>query len=365
MNNKNFGIASLGLHLPPLAMSVEELAKLRNIDPNKFTLGLGCDKMSLCPEGYTVVDLAEKAALRALSRWGGHLNDISLIAIGTESAIDMSRPLSAWVAERLGLSGGIRSYEVKHACYGATAAIRQALEWKMAGVAPGKAALVIAVDISLYKTGEASEPTQGAGAVAFIIDEPLIAEIDPISYPWSKPAFDFWRPVGMAHPLVEGQFSLRCYEEAAVECFRALTNQNDPEKVLEAFHAICFHTPFPKMVKKAFSAVGKAYGWENEKIEQLFVSKVDPTMEWNRLCGNAYTASLWISVANTLSGLQSGKTIAAFSYGSGYGAELLTLKAGALAQHGAWAQDIESDIAGREYIDAMSYEAFRKRIDAA
>src|SRR5579883_428149 len=114
MKNQKVGIASLGLHFPQLAMSMEELAKLRHVDPNKFLTGLGCDKMALCPEGYNIVDLAADAAQRALSRWNGDLKDIAMIATGTESAIDMSRPLSAWVAEKLGLQGNIRSYEVKH-----------------------------------------------------------------------------------------------------------------------------------------------------------------------------------------------------------------------------------------------------------
>lgn len=99
------GIASIGLHLPPLAMGVEELAHLRGEDPAKFTIGLGCQAMSLCPPDYDVVELSVVAAERALSRWEGDRERIGLLAVGTESAVDMSRPLSAWVAERLGAPG--------------------------------------------------------------------------------------------------------------------------------------------------------------------------------------------------------------------------------------------------------------------
>ncbi len=83
----------------------------------------------------------------------------------------MSRPLSAWVADKLGLAGAVRSYEVKHACYGATLALRQAVEWKESGAAAGKAALVIAADVALYELEDPGEPTQGAGAVAMVVDE--------------------------------------------------------------------------------------------------------------------------------------------------------------------------------------------------
>ena len=61
----NTGIAAIGVQLPPLAMDVRELAALRGVDPDKYTLGLGCDEMALCPEGYGVVDLAVGAAKRA------------------------------------------------------------------------------------------------------------------------------------------------------------------------------------------------------------------------------------------------------------------------------------------------------------
>ena len=49
--------------------------------------------------------------------------------------------------------------------------------------------------------------------------------------------------------------------------------------------------------------------------------------EWNRRCGNAYTASLWISVARALSGRRPGERIAAFSYGSGFGAAVVAAAA--------------------------------------
>jgi hydroxymethylglutaryl-CoA synthase len=347
-------------------MSVEELAKLRHIDPEKCTIGLGCKKMSLCMDhDETVVDLAVEAAKRALSRWNGSLDSIGLIAIGTESGVDMSRPMSAWVAEKLNLSGAIRSYEVKHACYGGTLAVRQAVEWKLSGAAGNKAALVIAADIALYDPGELSEPTQGAGAVAMIIDEPVIAEIAPNSYTWSKPAFDFWRPIGNEFPIVEGRFSMRCYNEALKECFRQYLQNEDFETALQKFRKMCFHTPFPKMVKNAFISLCKSYEIEEQKASDMFDKKIYPTMEWNTLSGNSYTASLWIAVARALCGMKTGETISAFSYGSGFGAELLLLTAGPQALEGAWAKDIEIDLEKRHEISGADYEKLRhhERID--
>ncbi|MEM7048022.1 MAG: hydroxymethylglutaryl-CoA synthase [Acidobacteriota bacterium] len=353
------GIAAIGLCLPPLALPVEELARLRNVDPNKYTLGLGCREMALCPTDYGVVDLATTAARRALERWGGDPAEIALLAVGTETAMDMSRPLSAWVADGLGLSGAVRSYEVKHACYGGTLALRQGTEWRLSGASGGKAALVIAADIALYAPGDPGEPTQGAGAVAMVIDEPRVAAIETASFPYSEPAFDFWRPVGQAFPNVEGPLSLDCYRRAAEACFRAYIGDGEARQALGDLDALCFHVPFPKMVKKAVAQIGEALGLSETETEQLFRDKVDPTMGWNRACGNAYTASLWIAVAEALAGLDPGKRIAAFSYGSGFGAELLTLVAGPAAAEGAWRQDITADLAQRRHIDADEYTRLR------
>ena len=354
------GIASLGLHFPSLVLPVEELAQLRGQDPDKYRIGLGCHEISICPPDVDVVDLATEAARRALARWGGSKDRIGMIAVGTETAVDMSRPLSAWVADRLGLSGAIRSYEVKHACYGGTLAVRQAAEWRMSGAAQGQAALVVAADVATYKEGDPGEPTQGAGGVAMVIDDPRIAKIEPISYPWSEPQFDFWRPVGEDYPRVDGALSLDCYKRAAENCFKAMVGKRDPEVVLRELAAICFHVPFPKMVRKAFYRVGEFFDMNAERIDGFFQEKIYPTMAWNRLCGNAYTASLWISVAQALKGLAAGERVAAFSYGSGFGAELMMLEAGPDALAGAWQEDVEADLAGRKRLNAEAYRELRK-----
>ncbi|CEG56632.1 hydroxymethylglutaryl-CoA synthase family protein [Legionella fallonii] len=361
MSEKNIGISAVGLHFPSLAMNVEELAILRGIAPEKFTLGLACREFSLCSKHENIISLAVGAAQMALSHWDKTLDDIGMIVVGTESGLDMSRPLSAWVAEQLNLSGMIRSYEVKHACYGGTLAIKQAVEWKLSGAGGKKAALVIAADISLYEPSSNAEPTQGAGAVAFIIDEnPQIAAIDVRSYPWSKPVFDFWRPIDKKYPEVDGEFSLECYKEAVLNCFNLLIQDIGINAVEHEFHAHCFHVPFPKMVKKAVVHFFQHQGWSNEKIEHYFKEKVEPTMIWNQLSGNCYTASLWISVTKALSQLKQGQKLSAFSYGSGYGAELLTLTAMSKVDNSYWVPEVEKLFRQRQKLTAAEYELLRK-----
>ncbi len=355
----SIGIASIGMHLPPLGLDVRELARLREVDPNKYTLGLGCGEMALCPEGFGTVDLAVEAARRAIKRWGGELDQIGFLAVGSESAVDMSRPLSAFVAETIGLRGAVRSYEVKHACYGGTLALRQAVEWKHSGACRGRAALVIAADVALYAPKDPGEPTQGAGAVAFVVDEARIAAIDVDSFAWSEPEFDFWRPVGESFPRVDGPLSLDCYKRAAEKCFQQWVGEREPWEALQEAEAWCFHVPFPKMVKKAALHVAETFGGSEAEGREFFDHKINGTMGWTRRVGNSYTASLWISVAETLVGLSQGARIGAFSYGSGFGSELFGLTAGPDAAAGAWAADIEGDLSSRTLLTAEQYAELR------
>lgn len=355
------GIASIGLALPEAALSMETLASLRGVDENKLRVGLGCREMALCKEGTDVATLATLAATRAIERWGKPSNDIGLIVVGTETAKDMSRPLSAFVAENLGLAGAIRSYEVKHACYGGTVALRNALEWRLSGAARGKAALVIAADVALYAPCDPGEPTQGAGAVAMIVDAPTIAKVDLASYAWSEPAFDFWRPVGEAYPRVEGKLSLECYARATERCFAQLV-EAEGKDAIEALRAACFHVPFPKMVKKATVRLGEVLGWDEARTSAFHESRIEPFMRWNQHVGNAYTAGLWISVASALADARPKDRIGAFSYGSGFGAELLMLEAGEGVARSDVKSDFESYMGTRTMLDGATYAEYRERV---
>jgi hydroxymethylglutaryl-CoA synthase len=353
------GIASIGLAFPSQALRMETLAPLRGVDPDKLRIGLGCREMAICPEGTDAASLASVAAARAIERWGGLANDIGLIVVGTETAKDMSRPLSAYVAESLGLAGAVRSYEVKHACFGGTVALRSALEWRLSGAARGKAALVVAADVALYAPEDPGEATQGAGAVAMIVDTPDLARVSLDSYSWSEPVFDFWRPVGEAYPRVDGKLSLDCYVRATERCFAQLVEAEGKER-LENLRAACFHVPFPKMVKKATTRLGEMMGWGEANTNAFHASRVDPYMVWNQHVGNAYTASLWVSVASALAGAAEGERIAAFSYGSGFCAELLMLEAGPKAAASDFARDYHEAIATRTKLDGPAYLAYRE-----
>lgn len=360
-SSQQFGISALGIAIPQYALPLTEFAKARGVSPEQYTTSLGCQVMALCAPDENVITLATKAALRAVENWGGSLSQIGLVIVATETAPDMSRPLSSWVMESLGLKGNIRSYEIKHACYAGTAAIRQAIEWKLSGNSRGKAALVISADVALYAERHSGEPTQGGGAVAMIVDTPDIATIDPISYYWTDPQYDFWRPVGQPYPEVNGRLSLTCYINAVLQCFAQLAPKETLGHYLEEFKYICMHVPFPKMVFKAAKRLGEYCGWDATEIMRQYEQKIYSTMQWNQQVGNAYTASLWLSVANALTHLETNQKFMAFSYGSGCGAELLTLQCTANQANSVWQQQLTKDLETRQFIDAQFYQSIRDK----
>jgi hydroxymethylglutaryl-CoA synthase len=353
------GVAALGLAIPSLALRTEELARLNAVDPERYTVGLGAERMALCAPGEDTTTLALDASSKALEAWGGDEADIGLVAVGTESGDDYARPLTQAVCRRFDLSGSLRSYEVKHACLGGTLAVRQAVEWILSGASAGRSALVVAADVCRYARMDASEPTQGAGAVAMIIGEPTVAGLSAESYHYSLPIDDFNRPIGSDYPVVNGRTSHRSYLNAARSVFGdwAANGASGPGARSPAAYA--FHCPFPRMVEKACVAVFQELGQSKGEAEERFGTAVGPHLGWNRQIGNSYTASLWFGVAHALARLDPGQQVAAFSYGSGCGAELLfaTRQAGPAPY---WAADLDRSLAAVTEISGAEYEALRR-----
>src|SRR5581483_9614727 len=144
-----------------------------------------------------------------------------LLIVATASAVDHAKPVSIFVHELLGLAASCRAYEIKHACYGGTAALMTATEWIASGVARGRKALVVASDIAKYPPHSAGEPTQGAGAVAMVVAEsPGLLALDVgASGVHAANVYDFWRPLDRSQALVDGKYSLDCYLAALAGAF--------------------------------------------------------------------------------------------------------------------------------------------------
>src|SRR6185369_16293175 len=112
---------------------------------------------------------------------------IGFLGLGTESSTDNAagavivRGMVDRALERLGLPRLSRHLEVpefKHACLGGVYALKNAIRYLRTDGA-GRQAIVVCADIAEYERGSTGEQTQGAGAVALLLEEsPLLFTVD-------------------------------------------------------------------------------------------------------------------------------------------------------------------------------------------
>jgi hydroxymethylglutaryl-CoA synthase len=173
------GIEALAIALPRRYLPLEELAKARGVDADKYLKGLGVREMAVPDPGEDTVALAATAARRLLANTQIDPNRIGMVIVGTETGVDHAKPVASFVQGALGLPHGMRTFDTTHACYGGTAGLMASAEWIASGAADGRVALVVAADVARYGLNSLGEPTQGAGAVAMLVSEhPRLLELD-------------------------------------------------------------------------------------------------------------------------------------------------------------------------------------------
>lgn len=361
------GIDALGLAVPDGYLDLADLARARGVPEAKLTGGLGTLAMAVPTPDEDTVTLAVRAAKDALARAGVGPEAIGLCVVGTETAVDHSKPVASFVQGLVGLPSSCRIFEAKHACFGGTAGLMTALDWIAAGRARGKKALVICADIARYGLGTPGEPTQGAGAVALLVSEdPRLVTLDPETVgTYSRDVMDFWRPLDSKDALVDGHYSVQCYLDAIEGAFashreKAGAIASEPGYT-DRFAAMLYHVPYGKMARKAHARLRQLDG--DADPDASFDRLVGPSLELPRIVGNVYTGSLYLALASLLATSArdlDGQEILLFSYGSGCCAELFTgrIEPGA---RGALA-DVPAALAARRRLDVAEYEAlFRAR----
>jgi hydroxymethylglutaryl-CoA synthase len=330
------GIETIAFHSPQHYIELADLANARGVDPNKYTKGLGQLKMAIATPMEDTVTLAVNAGLKALKNFDVDPNEIGTLVVGTESGVDHSKPVAVYVHQALGLRSNCHTYETKHACFGAMAAVFSASDWISCGSANGSKALIIASDIARYPVGDPGEPTQGAGAVAMVIsDMPQLVYFDSeIRGNYTKNVMDFWRPLYSKMAFVDGHYSIDCYLNALEYSLSdALRKATIPELYkLDQLQACIYHVPFVKMATKAHHRhyemdAGERIDKESDRFAEVknsFHQKTSPWLSLNAIVGNIYTGSLFLSLIDLLRNNDSTelKQISMFSYGSGCAASM-------------------------------------------
>jgi hydroxymethylglutaryl-CoA synthase len=366
------GLDALALAVPSSYLDLSDLAAARGVPAAKYVDGLGVRRMAVAAAHEDPVALAANAARRIFDRSRRSPAEIGLCVVGTESAVDHSKPIAAYLHSLLQLPERCRVFEAKHACFGGTAGLLGAVDWIAAGIAAGdprpRAALVVCTDVARYPLGSAGEPTQGAGAVAMIVSaNPRLAEIEiGNSGSFARDVHDFWRPLDRKEAVVDGHHSVACYLDALAGAFRAFRDAGGAAGAPLA--RTCYHVPYGKMARKAHRHRLALDGISQAAADACFDREVAPSLRLPSLVGNVYTGSLYLSLASLLDAEAAeleGRRVGLFSYGSGCTAEFFAARvvrgAGVFAADLALAGPLES----RTRLTVAEYQRIRAADDAS
>ncbi|BAM47447.1 hydroxymethylglutaryl-CoA synthase [Amphibacillus xylanus] len=313
------GIDKIGFYTPAMYIDTGDLAEARGVEPGKFKVGIGQEKMAVAPKTQDSVTLAANAALRILTQ--DDIDKIDYVIFATETGVDHSKAAGIFAHDLLGLKKSARSIEIKQACYSATAGIQIAKGH--VALNPDSRVLVLASDISRYGLNTGGEITQGAGAVAMVIArDPKLMTIESPSVYQTDDAMDFWRPLYSDTAYVQGKFSVIQYINFFKELFAQY--QEKTQTSLKDFEALVFHTPYTKMGLKALQAVLED---ADEADKKRLLDYYEVAKHYNAIVGNIYTGSLYLNLISLLeqnNSLEDGATIGLFSYGSGSVGEFFT-----------------------------------------
>ena len=314
------GIDKIGFATSPYVLRLKDLAAARDTDPEKLSKGLLLKEQSVAPITEDIVTLAATAADDILT--DEDKEAIDMVILATESGIDQSKAAAVFVHGLLDIQPFARSFEMKEACYAATAA----LDYAKLHVEkfPQSKVLVIASDIAKYGIGTPGEPTQGAGAVAMLISQnPRILSFNDDNVAQTRDVMDFWRPNYATTPFVNGIYSTQQYLDSLKTTWAEY--QKRTGLALTDFAAVCFHLPYPKLALKGLKKILDK-SLSEEKKDQLQYN-FDQSILYSQRVGNIYTGSLFLGLLSLLENdpqLKAGDRIALFSYGSGAVSEIFS-----------------------------------------
>ena len=293
---KKIGIDAISYYVPSIYLSIEKLSEYRNLDYQKLNKGLGLEKMAIADSDEDPSSFAANALIMLFEKNNINPNDIGRIYMGTESALDASKPSATYATDLVenyfAKRFGERCFkncdiaDLTFACIGGVDALQNTIDWISNN--PGKKAIVVSSDLSKYELNSSGEYTQGAGAIALLISEnPSLISIDNVWGVATKSENDFFKPrrtfskkelideiisglelkissadfekifsksvfwdnnselieVFKEEPVFDGQFSNECYVNRMREAFVHF-EQNKKTDFLNEWDHIIFHLPY-------------------------------------------------------------------------------------------------------------------------
>ena len=320
------GIEKVGVYAGSAVLDVNVLAQARGLEMARFQ-NLLMQRKSVALPVEDPVSFAVNAGKSIIDRLStGECDSIRHLIIATESGIDFGKAMSSYVQHYLGLGRHCRTFEVKHACFGGTAALQTASAMLRSPARPGERALVITTDVARPIPHTYAEPSQGAAAVAILLGpNPGLLLLENKTGSYSYEVMDSCRPTADIE-TGDPDLSLLSYLDCirgAFEDYKALTGAD----IADYFDGLAVHTPFGGMVKGAHRAMMRDQKhMPPPAIAADFDQRLRPSLNYCAEVGNIYSGSVFLAMCGAIEAL-AGRTptssertlprLGIFSYGSG------------------------------------------------
>lgn len=359
------GIEDINLYAGQLSLSIFDLAKARGQSDEYVSANLMCDTRSVYPVWEDSVTLAVNAAAPLAGR--NDLSEVRLLIVSTESAVDFGKPVSTWVHRYCSLPANCRNFEIKHACYGATGALKMAANWV---AQTGKKALVVSADYSRTHVGSEMEFISGGCGVALLVShQPDILSFEPDRAGfWTTEIADTFRPTSREE-IGNDQLSLYSYLDGLEGSYFHFEEQFGSPDLLNRYQAQIYHAPFPAMAWQAHrTLLAQIDSLDKQAKKEDFNRRVAPGLTFNQQTGTTYGASNFVGLLSHLSKadhLKKGNQLSLFSYGSGCQGEFYEATVGEHAIEKVHSMEIEKMLQGRIPLSVPAYEALEKSRSSA
>jgi hydroxymethylglutaryl-CoA synthase len=367
MNNRigSVGIDGIGIYPCSLALDMPSLCAVRNHNPADIRDSMMIDERSMNPLWEDPVTMAVNAARLVLNE--KDREKIELLIVASESGVDQEKPMSTWVHRYLDLTPNCRNFEVKHACYGGTAALQVAASWIASGLAGDAKALVITTDQSRMHLGKPWEYVLGAGASAVLVSaNPRMVEFElgKNGY-WTHEVSDLTRPT-LTVETGNSETSLISYIDALEGAYAHYCERVPMDGDFDSyFKKNIYHAPFGGMTWRAhrtllrqWQSMPKDQAWEH------FQRKSGAALRYLRRMGGTYSSSTFVGLTGMLAtsrDLQERDRISMFSYGSGSCAEFYSVRVCREASAVAAAVNVDRLLDMRKVVTPSEYECLEKR----
>jgi hydroxymethylglutaryl-CoA synthase len=269
----------MSLYVPPFRVRLSDWCEWTGNDWNKVKAVVG-SSFRVCGRDENVYTMAANAALRLIVDNQVDPTSVGFFGLGTESSTDNAagavivRGMLDRALERLGLPRLSRNLEVpefKHACLGGIYGLKNALRY-VALDGRGRTAIVVSADVAEYERGSTGEQTQGAGAVAMLVEhEPRLFAVDLFragsASDYRGP--DFRKPFarhfteGYAErttrpsdfPVFSGDYSTFSYIDETVHAVENMLSRLDVSagSYYRSVRSLFFHRPYHLMPVRAMS----------------------------------------------------------------------------------------------------------------